>query len=187
VIAPAAGYTRTTVGLHWLVAGLVPAALFMGWTMTEMSISPAKLKLYNYHKWTGITVLALALLRFGWRLGHRPPPFEPMPRWQRAAAHASHVVLYALLLAVPLTGWAYSNATGYPIVYLGRVPLPDLVDRDTVLAARLVKVHGTLAAVLAGAIALHVLAALEHHFIRKDRTLRRMLSWRSREPERNTQ
>jgi cytochrome b561 len=179
-------YTRTALGLHWLTAGFILAALFMGWTMTEMQISPGKLKLFNYHKWTGITVLTLALLRLGWRIGHRPPPMEPMPRWQQRAANASHLLLYVLLLAVPLTGWAYSNASGYPIVYLGRVPLPDLLDRDNVLAGQLVKVHGTLAAVLAGAVVLHVLAALEHHFIRKDRTLRRMFSWRTRELERNS-
>jgi cytochrome b561 len=151
----ASHYTRTALGLHWLIAGFILAALFMGWTMTEMEVSPTKLKLYNYHKWVGVTVLALALVRVGWRFTHRPPPLEPV------------------------TGWAYSNASGYPIVYLGRVPLPDLLDRDRLLAGQLVKVHGTLAAVLAAAVALHVLAALEHHFIRKDRTLRRMFSWRA--------
>jgi cytochrome b561 len=176
-----AHYTRTALGLHWLIAGFILAALFMGWTMTDMQISPARLKLFNYHKWVGITVLALALLRLAWRITHPPPPLEPMPRWQQLAANASHLLLYALLLAVPLTGWAYSNASGYPIVYLGRVPLPDLLGRDMLLAGQLVKVHGTLAAVLAAAVVLHVLAALEHHFIRKDRTLRRMFSWRAPE------
>jgi cytochrome b561 len=86
-----------------------------------------------------------------------------------------------LLVAVPLSGWAYSNASGYPIVYLGKLPLPDLVGRDKVLAAQLVKVHGTLATLLAVLVAMHVLAALEHHFIRKDRTLRRMFTWRGPE------
>jgi cytochrome b561 len=179
-VKPAAAihYTRTAVGLHWLIAGLIPAALLMGWTMTDMEISPAKLKLYNYHKWVGVTVLLLALLRLGWRFTHRPPALEPMPRWQRISAHTGHALLYGLMLAVPLSGWAYSNASGYPVVYLGRIPLPDLVDRDKVLAAQLVEVHGTMAVLLAVTAALHVLAALEHHFIRKDRTLRRMLSWR---------
>jgi cytochrome b561 len=170
-------YTRTAVGLHWLIAGLILSAIFMGWTMTAMEFSPAKLSLYNYHKWVGVTVLALALLRLVWRFTHRPPAMEPMPRWQQSSARAGHALLYLLMLAVPLTGWAYSNASGYPIVYLGKLPLPDLVDRDKELAAQLVKVHGTLAAVLAVSVALHLLAALEHHFIRKDGTLRRMLTW----------
>jgi cytochrome b561 len=174
----ASHYTRTAVALHWLIAGLVLAALFMGWTMTSMEISPGKLKLVNYHKWTGVTVLALALLRIGWRLSHQPPPLEVMPRWQQVAAHTGHGLLYLLMLAVPLSGWAYSNAAGYPIVYLGKLPLPDLVDKDKVLAAQLVKVHAALAITFAVTVLLHLLAALQHQFIHRDRTLRRMLAWR---------
>jgi len=171
-------YTRTAVGLHWLIAGLVIAAVFMGWTMTEMAITPRRLKLFNYHKWVGVTVLALAVLRIGWRIGHRPPALEPMPRWQQVLAHAGHSVLYLLMVAVPLSGWAYSNASGYAIMYLGRVPLPDLVGSDKLLAAQLVQVHGVLAWTFAGMVALHVLAALQHHFVHRDRTLHRMLTWR---------
>lgn len=171
-------YTRTAVSLHWLVAGFILAALFMGWTMTSMEFSPGKLKLVNYHKWVGVTVLALVLLRISWRLTHRPPPLEAMPRWQQFAAHAGHGLLYLLMVAVPLSGWAYSNASGYPIVYLGKLPLPDLVTKDKVLAAQLVEVHGALAITLAATVALHVLAALQHHFLHKDGTLRRMLTWR---------
>jgi cytochrome b561 len=177
-VSAGARYTRTAVALHWLIAGLVLAALYMGWTMTSMEFSPGKLKLYNYHKWTGVTVLALALVRVIWRLTHRPPPLESMPRWQQLLAHGGHVLLYLLMVAVPITGWAYSNASGYPVVYLGKLPLPDLVGKDKELAAQLVQVHATLAISFAVMVALHLLAALEHHFIRKDGTLRRMLSWR---------
>jgi cytochrome b561 len=133
-----AHYTRTAVALHWLIAGLVLAALYMGWTMTSMEFSPGKLKLYNYHKWTGVTVLALVLVRVVWRLTHRAPALEPMPGWQQLLAHGGHVLLYLLMIAVPITGWAYSNASGYPVVYLGKVPLPDLVGKDKELAAQLV-------------------------------------------------
>jgi cytochrome b561 len=175
-------YTRTAVGLHWLIAGLVLAALFMGWTMTSMEISPGKLKLYNYHKWVGVTVLSLAVLRAGWRLTHQAPPLEIMPRWQQISVHVSHGMLYLLLLAVPLSGWAYSNASGYAVVYLGKVPLPDLVDKDKALAEQLLQVHHVLAAVFAGFVLLHLLAALHHHFIYKDRTLRRMLVWQGPGP-----
>lgn len=173
----AGAYTRTAIALHWVIAGLVLSALFMGWTMTSMAISPGKLKLVNYHKWVGVTVLALAVLRVIWRLTHQPPPAEPMPRWQRFAAHASHGLLYLLMFAVPLSGWAYSNAAGYPIVYLGKLALPDLVARDKALAAQLVQVHGALALTFALLVGVHLLAALQHHFIHHDRTLRRMLTW----------
>jgi cytochrome b561 len=172
-------YTRTAVALHWSIAGLIFAAVFMGWTMTEMAISPGKLKLYNYHKWVGVTVLALAVVRVLWKLTHRAPPLLPMPRWQQIAAHAGHGLLYVLMLVVPLSGWVYSNASGYPVVYLGKLPLPNLVERNRELAAQWVEVHEVLATALVVLVVLHVLAALQHQFINKDKTLRRMLSWRA--------
>ena len=128
-------YTRTAVALHWTIAGLIFAGLFMGWTMTDMDISPRRLKVYNYHKWVGVTVLALALLRLIWKLTHRAPALPAMPAWQRLAARISHGLLYVLMFAVPLAGWIYSNATGYRVVYLGKLPLPNLVERDKELAA----------------------------------------------------
>jgi len=171
-------YTRTAVALHWAIAGLILSGLFMGWTMTEMAISPQRLKVYNYHKWIGVTVLSLALLHIVWALTHRAPPLPAMPRWQRLAARASHGLLYTLMLAVPLAGWIYSNASGYRVVYLGMLPLPNLVGRDKELADAWVQVHGALAMILAVLIGLHVLAALHHQFIVRDNALRRMLTWR---------
>ncbi|MFT3906546.1 MAG: cytochrome b [Steroidobacteraceae bacterium] len=174
-----AGYTRTAVSLHWLIALLIFTAFIMGWTMTSMAISPQKLKLFNYHKWVGVTVLGLALLRLLWRLTHRAPPLLPMPAWQRISAHALHGLLYLLMLLQPLTGWLYSNAVGYPIVYLGHFPLPTLVHKDKQLAATFENLHGLLGWLLAGVLALHIAAALKHHLIDRDDTLRRMLSWRA--------
>lgn len=172
-------YTRTAVALHWSMAGLVFSALFMGWTMTGMEISPSRVKVYNYHKWIGVTVLTLAIVRIVWRLTHRAPPLPVMPRWQRNAAHAGHGLLYLLLLAVPVAGWIFSNASGYPVVYLGKLPLPDLVERNRELAQVWLQVHETLAITLAVLVAVHVLAAVQHQFIARDNTLRRMLTWRS--------
>lgn len=173
-----AHYTRTAVSLHWLIAGLIIAAVFMGWTMTRMEITPARLKLFNYHKWVGVTVLALALVRLAWRLTHPPPPLEPMPRWQQAAAHGGHALLYLLMLSVPVAGWVYSNASGYPVVYLGKIPLPNLMERNRELAGTLRDLHVALATALVVVVVLHVLAALQHHFLHRDNTLRRMLAWR---------
>lgn len=172
-------YTRTAVALHWSMAGLVFSALFMGWTMTGMEISPSRVKVYNYHKWIGVTVLTLAIMRIVWRLTHRVPPLPVMPRWQRIAAHAGHGLLYLLLLAVPVAGWIFSNASGYPVVYLGKLPLPDLVERNRELAQVWLQVHETLAITLAVLVTVHVLAAVQHQFIARDNTLRRMLTWRS--------
>jgi cytochrome b561 len=83
------------------------------------------------------------------------------------------------MFAVPLAGWIYSNASGYRVVYLGKLPLPNLVERDKELAAAWLQVHGNLAMILAVLIGVHVLAALQHQFIARDGTLRRMLTWRA--------
>jgi cytochrome b561 len=172
-------YTRTAVSLHWLIAALIICAFTFGWTMTDMDISPLKLKMFNWHKWVGITILALAMLRIVWRITHRAPAMVAMPRWQRAAAHALHGVLYVLLLCMPLSGWIYSNATGYPIVYLSLWRLPDLVAKNKELAAQWKEVHETVGFVLLLCVIAHVLAALVHHFWHRDDTLRRMLRWRA--------
>ena len=170
-------YTRTAVGLHWLIAALIVVALVVGWTMTDMPVSPQKLKIYNWHKWVGITVLWLAALRILWRVTHRPPDMVAMPAWQRIAAHALHGVLYLLMLAQPISGWIYSNAAGYPIVYLRLIPLPNLVAKNPQLAESWQEVHETLGLVLAIVVAVHLLAAVKHHLIDKDDTMRRMLRW----------
>lgn len=178
--APPEYYTRTAVALHWLVAGLIICAFTLGWVMTELAISPLKLRMFNWHKWVGVSVLALAAIRGIWRLTHTAPALLPMPAWQRISAHALHGMLYVLMFLQPISGWAYSNAVGYPIVYLGLLPLPNLVGKDKQLAHTLLEVHQTVAWVFVIALALHAAAALKHHFIDRDPTLKRMLSWRAR-------
>ncbi len=172
-------YTRTAIALHWLIAGFIVCAFALGWIMTELAFSPTKLRMVNWHKWVGVTVLALVALRSLWRLAHPAPPLLPMPAWQRLSAHVLHAGLYVLMFALPLSGWAYSNAAGYPIVYLGLVPLPDLVDKHKALADNLKDLHEILGWILLAAVIAHVLAALQHHFIDRDATLRRMLPTRT--------
>ena len=172
-------YTRTAVALHWTVGTLVITALSMGWIMTDMAISPLRLQVYSWHKWIGITILTLFFVRALWRLTHPAPPLLPMPAWQRVSAQFVHGLLYLMLLVQPITGWIFSNASGRAIVYLGLIPLPNLVGKDKALAATFKNLHSTGGAVLAIAVGLHVLAALKHHFIDRDDTLRRMLRWRT--------
>jgi cytochrome b561 len=179
-VAASTGYTRTAVALHWLIAGLIISAFALGWVMTELAISPLKVRMFNWHKWVGMTVLALAALRTLWRLTHPAPALLPMPAWQRISAHALHGLLYAMMFALPLSGWAYSNATGYPIVYLGLWRLPDLVTKNKALAAQLVEVHETLGWVLLAIVVIHVAAALKHHLVDRDETLGRMWRWQAR-------
>ena len=173
-------YTRTAISLHWLMALLIVGNLTLGYYMSGLKFSPATLKLINYHKWIGITVLGLAAARLLWRLSHRPPPLpQRLPAWQKGTAHAVHWLLYGLFFAVPLLGWAYSSAAGFPIVYLGLIPLPDLIGPDKALAEQLETLHGWFAYGLAAVVALHVLAALKHGFEEPFNYLQRMLSSRN--------
>ena len=172
-------YTRTAVALHWTVATLIITAFAMGWIMTRMDISPLKLRVYSWHKWVGITVLASFFVRALWRITHSPPAPVQMPVWQRWSAHAVHGLLYAMMLLQPISGWLYSNAAGYPIVYLGLIRLPNLISKDKGAAYTFERLHGAGGLLLAAAIGLHTLAALKHHLIDRDDTLRRMLRWRT--------
>jgi cytochrome b561 len=171
-------YTRTAISLHWLIAGLIACGFTLGTLMTDLAVSPLKLRLYNYHKWIGISVLGLAFIRGVWRLFHRPPAMVPMPALQAVAARWAHVLLYLLMFVVPLTGWMMSSAKGYPVVYLKLWQLPDLVHKNKELGDVLEDVHALLAWALAAIVGAHLLAALKHHFVDRDDTLRHMLRWR---------
>ncbi|MES1190986.1 MAG: cytochrome b [Steroidobacter sp.] len=167
-------YTGTAVSLHWLIAALIICAFTLGWIMTDLEVSPLKLRMFNWHKWVGVTILLLAIIRLLWRLAHKPPAMLPMPAWQRIAAKTLHAVLYVLLLLQPLLGWFYSNAVDYRVVYLGILPLPNLVDKDKHLADIFKSLHQAGAWCLLVVVSLHILAALKHHFVDGDATLKRM-------------
>jgi cytochrome b561 len=185
VTAPASAsprYTGVAIGLHWLLAVMIVGAFGVGLYMVDLPFSPQRLKLYNWHKWAGVLILALSAARLLWRLTHRPPADLPMPAWQARAAHAAHAVLYVLFFAVPLLGWAYSSAAGFPIVLFGVLPLPDFVPVSRELADALKPWHGWLAKGLAVVVLLHVAGALKHQFIDRDGLLRRMWPAPSRPP-----
>ncbi|HQT70362.1 MAG TPA: cytochrome b [Thiobacillus sp.] len=174
-------YTTPAIVLHWLVALLVFVGFPLGVYMQDLPLSPTKLQLYSYHKWIGITVLLLAGLRVVWRLTHRPPPLpDSVVRWQRQVSAAVHGLLYLLILAIPLSGWLMSSAKGFPVVWFGVVPLPDLVGKDKALGDLLVGVHQALNFTLLGLVILHVAAALKHHFIERQPFLQRM-GWNKQE------
>lgn len=167
-------YSLPAIALHWLLALMILGTLAFGAYMTDLPFSPQRLKLYNWHKWAGVTILALTALRLLWRLTHRPPEPPAMPAWQAAAYRATHGLMYGLFFAIPLLGWAYSSAAGFPIVWFGVLPLPDFVPVDKELAEAIKPWHGRLAGLLAALVALHVAAALKHHFIDRDGLLSRM-------------
>ncbi len=181
-------YTPTAITLHWLLALAMFGSFGLGWYMSGLPFSPLQLKLYNWHKWAGITILALSVVRLLWRLTHRPPPLPmhtlaAMPGWQRRAHNATHLLMYVLFFAVPLAGWTYSSMAGFPIVWFGVLPLPDLVAVDKEFAKVIKPVHAVLAYTLLALVLLHIAAALKHQWIDRDGLLDRMRFGRTALPE----
>jgi cytochrome b561 len=168
-------YGGAAIALHWLTAVLVVANLMLGLSMVPLPIIPRKLQWYAWHKWIGITVFLLTCVRLGWRWVQPAPPPVAMPEWQRRAAEVTQVLMYALLLVIPISGWLYSSATGVQVVYLGLVPLPNLVPNDKALASVLKGAHVALNFTLFTLVFVHTAAALKHHFVDRDPALMRML------------
>ena len=169
-------YTTTAIIFHWLVALLIIGAFCLGLFMTDMALSPTKLKYYSWHKWAGVTILALASLRLLWRLSHAAPAYPAsMPAWQKSSASALHGLLYVLMFAVPISGYFYTLSAGYPVVYFGLFKLPVLMAKNDALKPVLQAVHFWLNMTLAGAVGVHIGAALKHQLIDRDGVLRRML------------
>lgn len=173
-------YTRTSMLLHWLIAVLILGLFGLGIYMADLPLSPQKLKLYSYHKWAGITVLGLALIRILWRIKHQPPALPPsQPQWQQVAAHAGHLLLYVLIVFAPLSGWLMSSAHGFTTVWFGVLPLPDLIPKDRELAEFLKLVHRYLNYSFLAIVTGHALVALKHQLLDRDGTLSRMLPSRN--------
>ncbi|AEA58721.1 cytochrome b [Burkholderia gladioli] len=154
--------------LHWLMAAMILAMLFIGVGMVS-SVSARHAVLIAIHKPLGIAILVLVIVRLVVRFSKRPPALpEDLPGWQRAAAHLSHWVLYALMIAMPLIGWAMLSAGGYPVMLGGGVQLPALMGADPIAFAWLRNAHELLAFVLFATVVLHLAAALFHGLIRRD-------------------
>jgi len=173
-------YGSVAIALHWLLALMIFGSLGVGLYMSDLPFSPLRLKLYNWHKWAGITILLISALRLLWRLSHRPPPLPAtvlaaMPAWQRQAHSVTHTLLYLLFFAVPLTGWAYSSAAGFQIVWFGVLPLPDWVSVNKELADAVLKpLHAAAALSLGALVLLHIAATVKHELIDRDGLFWRM-------------
>jgi cytochrome b561 len=173
-------YTATAKALHWAIAVLIFGMLGLGFYMTGLDLSPTKLQLFSWHKWAGVTVFVLVVVRLAWRVGHKPPALpQHMPPIERLAAHAGHLVLYVLMFAIPLSGWLMSSAKGFQTVWFGVLPIPDLLAKDKELGDLLQTVHLALNFLLIAVLVGHIGAALKHHFLNKDDVLTRMLPRRA--------
>jgi len=170
-----AGYTFLAKLLHWLTALLVIGLLCLGLWMVGLPNGGLKSGSIAWHKGIGVTVLALTVLRLLWLWRAKAPalPASVGP-WERRLAPWSHTMLLVLLLVMPISGWLMSSAGGNSVVWFGVLPLPDLVDRDPLLAKMLRTLHHWSAYALIAVIVLHVGAVIRHDMLRRDGIFRRM-------------
>ena len=170
------GYTGTAKALHWLIVLLLIAQFTFAWTMPHIGRNTPVTTLINLHFTFGVIILAVAIVRLGWRLTHRePPPEDGLPPWQNLTAHIVHYLLYALLFAIPVLGWINASWRGMPIVMFG-LELPQLVATRAPGWGWTGDVHGLMSNYLMLAlVGLHVVAALYHHYVLHDGVLKRML------------
>jgi cytochrome b561 len=169
--------------LHWTVATLVLVQIALGWAAVAWHLSPTKLDLFVLHKSTGMLILLLMLVRLFWRWIN-VTPFLPagMQAWERAAAQASHFILYLLLLLAPVTGWIINSATNIPFRMFWLIPIPAVADPDKALAETASRIHFGLFVLLVLVLVVHVAAALRHHYVVRDNVLARMLPGTGRAP-----
>lgn len=175
-------YTAVAKTLHWLIALAIIGMLALGWIMTSLPNGPDKFSLFQWHKSIGITILLLSFARLGWRLTHTAPLLPlAMPRWEKIAAKATHVLFYILIIGMPLTGWIIvsSSPLNLPTMLYGVIPWPHLpvlpeLENKKEIGHVFGAIHGYLAYVIAGLLVLHIAAAWKHHLIDRDDILIRM-------------
>nr|MBV6629664.1 cytochrome b/b6 domain-containing protein [Oceanococcus sp. HetDA_MAG_MS8] len=185
-------YHSVAISLHWLIAIAILTNILAGWWMHEAidqaSTQELATSVYQWHKSLGLTVLFFSLLRLGWRLAHPPAANTVGAAWERRAAQLTHWAFYALMLGIPLSGWLYVSAQwrgdqafSVATVLWGWVEIPHLLGLDQAahglreqLANASMEAHEILAQLTLVLLALHVGAALKHHFVSRDHTLRQM-------------
>jgi cytochrome b561 len=175
--ASAPAYTMTARVLHWITAVQVVAMIPLGIVIANDLGGPLQNSLYDLHRSLGVALFFTIVTRLIYRWRHPPLPMpDDIPAIQRFAAHVTHCGLYALLIVQPLSGWIATSAYPAPISVFGWVTLPPIWPENRALSERLFFVHGLVGIALACLVAVHITAALYHHFIRKDRVLMRMIT-----------
>ena len=168
-------YTPAAKAFHWLIVAMVVTQFAIAWTMPEISRGTRPIDLIAWHLSVGAAILFVALARLGWRSTHpAPPPIDLSPAL-KAISRATHVLLYLVLIALPLMGWANAAARGWTVTLFGVFPLPPLVDKGSPLGKQMGDIHSATAIAFLVLIALHVAGTLYHALVLRDRTLQRML------------
>jgi cytochrome b561 len=160
---------------HWLIVGLLIVQYFIGWFMPDIHRNMQPGVGMMFHISVGITILAIMTARFVWRLLHPVAPESSLPPWRRLSSEAVHWLLYLAVFGVTLTGWFFASMRGWTIRYFGLFDLPMLTVANSPVAQAIGRWHQTLEWALLVLIGLHVLAALAHLFVYRDRVMARML------------
>ena len=169
-------YGAVSKALHWLMGITFIHLIGVGLWMSDLESSDLKWFVYGLHKSLGVTILALVALRLIWRLINSVPRMPvDTTKWERNAARLVHFGLYALMFAMPISGWIMSSAGGHAVTFFDLFQLPAIVEKSKELGNLAWNAHGYLGYVAIALIVLHTIAALYHHFIRKDDVLTRML------------
>jgi cytochrome b561 len=161
--------------LHWAIALLILAQLVIGWTMPEVHKGTLPVGEIGWHLTVGVVIILLVTLRVIWRLTHPPRPAAEERGWLKRTAQVTHGLLYALMVIVPVFGWANANSRDWAVGLASWLELPRIMPAGSKLGHALGDVHGNLAVLVAVLVGLHVAAAIYHHVVRRDDTLRRML------------
>jgi cytochrome b561 len=176
-------WNSATIALHWLSALVILVLLALGWVMVHaIDDAASRFDLYQMHKSLGFVALALSLARIVARLASPAPVALAMPAWEQRAASATHWTLYILTLISTMSGWLLASAATIPIPtrFFNLFVIPNIAGADPVLAEQMRQVHFVATWLMMGLVALHVAAALKHHFFNRDAALRRMLpQWTS--------
>lgn len=161
---------------HWLTVALLLIIIPMGLVMGDLPRGRLQDTLFVTHESLGLTVLGLTLLRLLWRLTHpAPPPSSALSRLEIKASGTVHALLYLVLIVMPVTGYLFVTFSGIALHYFGLVDVPTLVAKDKPTGELFLAVHASLQWVIYALAALHVGAALHHHFRRRNDVLQRML------------
>jgi cytochrome b561 len=162
--------------LHWIIVILIITQFVIASRAHNLPRGPALLEAWGWHKSFGMTILMLAVIRLAWRWMNPVPDLTAETRpWERVLARLSHVLLYGLIFALPLTGWLMSSAKNYPVSWFKIFQWPDLVAPDPAFSELMESTHHVLVKVLLAVALLHIAGALKHHFIDKNDVLKRML------------
>ena len=172
-------YSGVDKGLHWATALLLVTQYVVGFTMPEIHKGTQPEILINTHLSLGALIILVVLARLVWRLIHPVPPLGGEgPKVMMLVSRIMHGLIYILMIVVPVLGWANANARGWHVGVWGVVPLPDIRESGDPLGRKMGDIHMMCSYVLIGLVSIHVLAALYHHFVAKDRVLARMLPTR---------